>query len=281
MHEDAHDSSPGSGGRAPSATLDGMTTAVFAATGAIGSGTARVLAGYGAHVVVSGRDGGRAKELANDIQGRGGRATAAAVDATDPREVDAHLAEIIATRGRLDGVFNAIGLPPRELGYPARSADVDADIFLRPVRTILWSTFLTARSGAQVMAEHGGGAVVTLSASLTGGAFANMAALTATCGAIEAMTRSLSGEFGPRGVRINCVRGDAMPETPTIQQTAVGQAALAGVALPDFDMGPPGPLGRPITVEETARAVAFMLSPAASGITSQTLTVSGTPMVGG
>ena len=251
---------------------------VFAATGAIGSVTARVLARQGAHVWLSGRDEARSKALAAEIQAEGGRATAHTVDATDPVAVDSYVDTITAEVGRIDGAFNAIGLPPAELGYPARSDDLDVETFLRPLQVILASTFLSSRSAARAMAATGEGSVVTLSASLTGGAFGHMAALTATCGAIEAMTRALSGEYAPQGVRVNCVRGDAMPETSTIQQTGAAQARLAGGEPGPM---PSGPLGRPLTVAETAQTVAFLLSDAASGMSSQVLTVSGSPLAGG
>lgn len=259
--------------------LDDRTVAVFAATGQIGGITARTLAAHGAHVVVSGRDGDRAAALADAIIADGGQATAAIVDATDPKAVDVHLADVAAAHG-LHGCVNAIGLTPAALGYPARSGELDPEVFLRPFRTIVTSQFLTSRSAAEVMGAAAGGAVVTLSASLTGGPFPFMASLTGACGAIEAMTRSLSGEYGPAGVRINCVRADAMPETTTIQQTGAGQARLAGLD-PDASMPDPGPLGRPLTVAQTAEVIAFLLSDAASGTASQTFTVSDRPMVGG
>lgn len=259
--------------------LDDRNICVFAATGAIGGGTARVLAERGAHVWVSGRDERRAGALADDIVAAGGRATAHGVDATDPKAVDAYLDEVVAAAGSIDGCFNAIGLPPAELGYPARSDDLDIDVFMRPQQVILGSTFLTSRSAARAMTKTGGGSVVTLSATLTGGAYGYMAALSATCGAIEAMTRALSGEYAPQGVRVNCVRGDAMPETTTIQETGMAQAALHGLDAP-ADMSA-SPLGRPITVADTAKTVAYLLSDEASGLSSQVVTVSGNALAGG
>ena len=115
-----------------------------------------------------------------------------------------------------------------------------------------------------------------LSATLSGGAFAYMTGISAACGAIEAMTRSMAGEFGPSGVRVNCVRGSAMPETRTIQETGAGQAALRGGPM---QMAMP-PLGRPITVAETANTACFLASDAASGMTGQIVTVCAGQFVG-
>lgn len=87
---------------------------------------------------------------------------------------------------------------------------------------------------------------MTLSATLSGGTFGYMAGISANCGAIEAMTRSLAGAFGPAGVRVNCVRGDAMPDTRTIQETQAGQAQLADLDPAEMQL-PPGPFGRAVT----------------------------------
>jgi NAD(P)-dependent dehydrogenase (short-subunit alcohol dehydrogenase family) len=245
---------------------------VFAATGAIGAQTARVLAREGARVWLSGRDRARLEVLGEEI----GAAGAHAVDATDPAAVEAYVGGL----SRVDGVFNAIGLTPAQLGYPARSAELDLDTFMRPQQVILLSTFLTSRTAGARMAAEGGGAVVTLSASLGGLAIPFMAALTATCGAIEAMTRSLAAELSPGGVRVNCVRGDAMPETTTIQETMAGTARVLGIAPEALPPMPPTALGRPLTVADTAATVAFLLSDLASATTAQVVDVGGQVLPG-
>lgn len=249
--------------------LTGKQILVFAASGAIAGQVARTCAAQGATVWVSARRGDAAEKLATTIAEEGGSAHPAVVDATDPDAVAAHVADVVAQAGHIDVVFNGIGARPAALHYPARLADLDLDGFLAPIRLIVGSQFLTSRAAGLVMADQGHGAVVTLSATLSGMTAAHMANLTAACGAIEAMTRSLAGELGPRGVRVNCVRGSAMPETSTIAETGAGQAAITG-APPDF--GTP-PLGRPITVAETAATAAFLASDLASGTTGQTLTV--------
>jgi enoyl-[acyl-carrier-protein] reductase (NADH) len=77
-------------------------------------------------------------------------------------------------------------------------------------------------------------------------------------------------------VRVNCVRGSGMPETRTIQETVAGQIALTGqppkMSLP--------PLGRPITVAETASTAAFLMSDLSSGMTGQVVTVCAGAFVG-
>ncbi len=242
---------------------------VFAASGAIAGGVARTCAEQGATVWLSARGGAAGVALAAATTGAGGGAHAARVDATDRAEVDAHVAAVAAEAGRVDAVFNGIGGRPADLAYPRRLADLDLDDFLAPIGRIVGSQYLTSRAAGLVMARQGHGSVVTLSATLSGMAAAHMANITAVCGAVEALTRSLAGELGPSGVRVNCVRGNAMPETRTIVETGAGQAAITG-GPPEF--GVPA-LGRPITVAETAATAAFLASDLASGTTGQVLTV--------
>lgn len=115
------------------------------------------------------------------------------------------------------------------------------------------------------MKRRGSGTILTLSATLSGGTFEYMARVSVACGAIEVMTQALAAEFGPSGIRANCVRGSAIPETRTIQETGAGVAAVSDRTP---QMGVP-PLGRPITVEETVKAVVFLASDLASGMTAQ------------
>jgi len=145
-------------------SLESKNVVVFAATGSIGGVTAKHLAAQGAHVFVSGRDDAALKELVEDIAGAGGQATAAVVDAIDEVAVTAYL-DGVAGAGRIDGVFNAVGATPEQLGYPAVSTELDLDTFFRPLHLILGSTFLTSRVAAKHMAAQGGGSIVTLSAS--------------------------------------------------------------------------------------------------------------------
>lgn len=246
--------------------LDSKNVLVFAATGDIGSQAARHFAAEGAHVWISGRNTAKLQQIAEAIRAAGGTVNCDEVDATDDAAVTAYV-ERVAAAGSIDGVFNAIGGHPADLGYPAFSNTQPLDQFMIPLQRIVGSQFLTSRAAAQKMTS--GGAVVTLSATLSGMTAANMAGISAACAAIEGLTRALAGDYGPAGVRVNCVRGSGMPETRTIQETVGGQIALTGqppkMALP--------PLGRPITVGETVSTAAFLLSSAASGMTGQVVTV--------
>lgn len=253
---------------------------VFAATGAISSGVAKQCATEGATVWLSGRDQAQLALLAGQITEQGGTAQIDVVDALDESAIQAYVDRVATEAGQIDGVFNGIGGRPETLGYPQLTLNQSAHDFMLPLQHIVLSQFLTARAVAKHMVQQGRGAIVTLSATLSGMAAANMAGISAACGAIEAMTRALAGDFGPAGVRVNCVRGSAMPETRTIQETSAGQLAIVGMPATQMpDMALP-PLGRPITVADTASTTTFLLSDHASGMTGQVVTVCAGQFVG-
>jgi 3-oxoacyl-[acyl-carrier protein] reductase len=241
---------------------------VFAATGAIAGSVAATLAARGMHVHCSALDGTRLRGLVDAIRESGGLASATTVDATDPSAVRAYVDKVHDETGRVDVVFNGIGGRPSTLGYPARTLEQPLDQFMLPLNKLVGSQFLTAREAARHMITRGSGSIVFLSATLSGGRFANMAGITAACGAIETLTGALAGDVGPHGVRVNCVRANAMPETRTIQETFAGQVALVGVP-PTM---PPSLSPRPLTVSDTADVVAFLASDAGQGVRGQILT---------
>lgn len=243
---------------------------IFAAYGAISRGVAKVFAAHGATVWLSGRKSDPLEVLAAEIRAEGGTPHIHILDATDSDAVNRYVQTVAEQAGRIDIAFNGIGGRPSDLGYPQVSTTTPFNHFLIPLQTIVGSQFLTARATGAVMAQQPGGAIVTLSATLSNMTAPYMAGITAACGAVEALTRSLAGEFGHAGVRVNCVRGSAMPETRTIQETGAGQMALGNSPA----MTPP-PLGRPITVTETAKTAAFLASDLSSGMTGQVVTVCG------
>ncbi len=240
---------------------------IFAANGAISRGVAKAMAAEGAVVHLAAIRPDELAALVADIEAEGGTAHLTRVDATDPTAVRNVVDTVVAEAGRIDITFNGIGGRPRDLGYPAASLETPLADFLLPLTKIVGSQFLTAREVARRMTA--GGSIISLSATLSGGAFGRMAGISAACGAIETMTNALAAEFGSQGIRVNCVRGSAMPETRTIQETAAGQAALLGAPMP---MSMP-PLGRMITVADTAKAAVFLASDLSSAMTAQMVTV--------
>lgn len=250
--------------------LKGKTAVVFAANGAIGSAVARRFRLDGAKVHISGRNSDALEKLGAEID-----AAPRLVDATDENQVQAYFKHL-ADRGETpDIVFNAIGPRAADAEYARPAATLSREKFLLPLETIVWSQFLTARTAAGALAaQNRPGSIVTLSASLSGQFIPFMSGITAACGAVEALTRTLAAEFGRAGIRINCVRAGGMPETRTIRETTARMVETMGVA-PEEAAQPTvtNVLGRPLRVEETADAVAYLASDRSSGVAGQVINV--------
>lgn len=228
-------------------------------------------------MLLSGRNRARLDALQQTITHSGGTAESAVLDATDAAAVRAYIAQADAA-GRIDAAFNGIGLRATEGAYGTASASLAPAEFLRPLEVIAGSVFLTSALAGAAMAARGAGSVVTLSATLSGTAVPRMAGITAACGAIEAFTRSLAAEFGPSGVRVNCVRSTALPATRTIRETNARFHAELGLTGP-AESPAENLLGRALTVADVAAATVFLFSAAAAGLTGQLVNVCGGTML--
>lgn len=192
--------------------LKNKVAVIYGAGGAVGGAVARAFAEDGASVFLTGREGAPLDALTRDILGAGGTAEAAKVDALDEQSVDEHLEYVVAKTGRVDISFNAIGNTDANiLGTPL--AEMDVEQFALPISTYLRSYFLTARAAARHMIPNKSGVIMTVTTlhsrtglPLAGGYGPAQAAK-------EALTRELSAELAPRGIRVVGLRPQAMPES--------------------------------------------------------------------
>jgi NAD(P)-dependent dehydrogenase (short-subunit alcohol dehydrogenase family) len=191
--------------------LQDKVAVIYGAGGAIGSAVARAFASEGARLFLTGRLQAPVEAVAKDIVSAGGSAEAAEVDALDEQAVDRHLQSVIVQAGRVDISFNAVGIPDTKiLGVPL--VEMDAEQFSLPITTYATSYFLTARLAARHMIPNKSGVIMTVTAlpsrkgtPLNGGYGPAMAAK-------EALTRDLSAELAPQGIRVVSLRPHGMPE---------------------------------------------------------------------
>ncbi len=244
---------------------------IYGAGGAIGGAVARAFASEGAELFVTGRRPGPVDAVAQDVVSAGGCAEAATIDAVDEQAVDRHLQYVIARAGRVDISFNAVGVTDAGiLGVPL--AEMDAGQFARPIATYTMSYFLTARLAARHMIANKSGVIMTVSAlparkgtPLNGGYGAAQAAK-------EALTRDLSAELAPSGVRVIGLRPHGMPETATMRDAYEAHAAsrMTWEQFQEYLASTTHPR-RVMTLPEVANVAAFMASDKASGMTGTTV----------
>jgi 3-oxoacyl-[acyl-carrier protein] reductase len=239
--------------------LKDKNAVIYGAGGHMGSAIAYAFARDGASVFLTGRTQSKLEAVVKEIAAMGGTAEAAHVDALDPQAIEQHLEALIKKAGQIDISCNAIWIRGDLQGTPL--INMSCEDFTLPILTGVKTHFLTATAAARHMVKKRSGVILTISASsaelsgrdrryhLTGG-FAT------ACAAIEALSHSLAGELGPQGIRVVCLRSNAIPETWPSDNPEVRTYMENGTVL-----------GRLPTLDEVANAAVFMVSDRASAMT--------------
>ncbi len=241
--------------------LKGRTALVTGSTSGIGQATAIGLAARGAHVLVVGRNGQRAKDVVAEIEDGGGSASfnlTTLADLASAQELVEWAKE--AGDGHVDILINNAGVAFLGPSEAATEAEFD-ETFALNVKVPL---FLVA-SLAPAMAERGWGSIVNISTMVASFGQAGMALYGASRAALELLTKAWAAEYGPRGVRVNAV---APGPTRTRMMEAVPAETVTSLAL----LAPAGRVAEP---EELASAIVFLASDDASFVRGVTLAVDG------
>jgi len=200
----------------------------------------------------------------------GARVFGAEVDALDEGAVAAHLQQVVDQAGHVDISFNAIGLPDA-VGVPF--TEIDVERFQHPIAAYTTSYLLTARLAARRMIPNKSGVIMTVTAlhsrtglPLVGGYGPAMAAK-------EALTRDLSAELAPHGIRVVGLRPQGMPETRTIRDAFEPRAKATGMTWEQWQefLASRTHPRRLMTLEEMANIAAFLASDNASAMTGTTV----------
>jgi NAD(P)-dependent dehydrogenase (short-subunit alcohol dehydrogenase family) len=245
---------------------------IYGAGGGIGGAVARAFAREGAEVFLTGRKLAPVEVVASDVVAAGGSAGAAQVDALDEKAVDEHLQSVIETAGRLDISFNAIGIPDAKiLGVPL--VELEVEQFSLPITAYATSYFLTARLAARRMVPNGSGVIMTVTALLSRTGAPVVGGYGPAQAAKEALTRNLSAELAPQGIRVVGLRPQGMLETRTIKNAFEPRAKATGMTWEQWQelLASRTHPRRLMTLEEMANVAVFMASDRASGMTGTTV----------
>src|SRR6266511_3074539 len=228
--------------------LKDKVAVIYGAGGAIGGAVARAFAPEGAKLFLTGRHLAPVEAVAKDVVSAGGSAEAAEVD--------------------------AIGLPNPKIRVPL--VELDVEQFSLPIATYTRSYFVTARLAARRMVANRSGVIMTVTAVLSrtgvpfvgGGGPANAA--------VEALTRGLSAELAPQGIRVVGLRPQGIPETGRIKESFELYAKASGVTWEQFHELTAGRTHtrRLSTLAELANVAVFMASDQASGMTGTVVNLS-------
>jgi len=243
--------------------LEDKNAVIYGAGGAIGGAVAHAFAREGARVFLAGRTHEKLEVVASDIGAAGGSAEVAVLDALDEQAVEEHIGEVVEQAGSLDVSFNAISIRDVQL-IPL--VELSREDFMRPIETGVSAHFLTARAAGRRMAGQGSGVILTLSSSAVRayvvGVHVGCFGIAGT--AIEALTKQLATELGPRGIRAVCLGPEGIPESWESISTEGWSAPPEEVeaALKDRSL-----LGRVTTLADLGNAAAFLASDLAGATT--------------
>ena len=252
--------------------LKDKVAVVYGAGGGIGGAVARAFASEGAQVFLTGRNLPPVEAVAKDITAAGGSAEAAEVDALNEQAVDEHLQSVVNTAGRIDISFHAVGIPNAGIvGVPL--VELDVEQFALPITTQARSYFLTARLAGRRMVPNRSGVIMTVTALHSREGIPLVGGYGPAQAAKEALTRDLSAELAPHGIRVVGLRPQAMPETRTIRDGFEPRAKATGMTWEQFQemLASRTHPRRLMTLEEMANTAVFMASDKASGITGTTV----------
>jgi citronellol/citronellal dehydrogenase len=257
----------------PMHTMIDLTGRVAVITGGgtgIGAATARLCALHGADVVVAGRRPEPLQETAGNIEAETGRrCLPMPTDVRDEDQVQRLIDSAVSELGRIDILVNNAGGSSL-----ARLAELTTKMWDRSFALNVDAIYYATREAGRYFLEQGSGAIINISSLAGISGVMSGAHYSAAKAALQMFTRVSAAEWGPKGVRVNCIAPGLIASELALEgwkKNNVDVAAItAGV-----------PLRRPGTPEEVANAIVFLASDAASYISGEVLAVGGGPQMGG
>lgn len=250
--------------------LEGKSAVVTGAASGVGRASALRFAEEGAKVVCADIAFDGAKETVRDIEAAGGTAVAVAADVTREDDVVAMIDASVERFGRLDILFNNVGVPTPRVG--ARVEDHTAEEFQRLVGINFGGVFFGSKHAVLRFKRQGGGGVILNTGSVAGLVGWGGAVYGATKGAVHQLTRAVAIEGAPFGIRANALCPAGMPYTNFL--AAGGHTGEDPDKLAE-QVGAQHPLGRPITAGDCAEAAVYLVSDRAANVTGVLLPIDG------
>jgi len=243
--------------------LAGKVAIVTGGSKGIGASIAKHLAAEGVSVVVNYVAGkSDAERVVSEITKTGGKALAVQANLAKGEDISRLFVETNKAFGRLDILVNNAGI------YEFRPLEqVDEEHFHKQFDLNVLGVVLASKEAAKYF-DGTGGSIINVSSLVSKSAVPNAVVYTATKAAVDAVTKALAKELGPRKIRVNAINPGMV-----ITEGVVS----AGLPESDFrkDLEARTPLGRIGQVDDIAPAAVFLASPESSWITGETLVIAG------
>lgn len=250
--------------------LAGKVAVITGGGTGIGEATALKLAEYGADIVVASRKVENLDRTAEQVRDLGRRALAHTADVRKPDECRQLIRTAVEQFGRIDILVNSAG---GSKSFPLE--DWNDEEFDNSIALNLRSVFELSREAALHMVRQGGGNIVNVSSLASEVAMPGLAPYGMAKAGVNNLTRTMAAHYGKHGVRVNCVCVSFVKSDGLVRAlAAIGRDA-------DEVAGSSNAIGRAGTPQEIAYPVLFLVSPAASFISGETLHLNGGPPVTG
>jgi len=238
--------------------LEGKSAVILGAAGRdnMGQVMARTFAREGARVMVAGRHEESLRAIADEVGGRH-----ATCDITRKADVEALADAAVQAFGRVDVAVNCTGW-----GLMAKLLDTTEEQIDRLTALQFKGPYFFLQVFADLMAQTGGGSIITMSSASVYALLYNHAAYIGTKAGADALVRCFANEFGARGVKVNSI-APGLTVTPMTERDT-GLPGLEDAFRKEY------PLGRIGTTEDIANA-ALWLATDESFLTGQVLQVNG------
>lgn len=244
-------------------SLKGKVALVTGASKGIGAAIARELAANGAAVAVN-YSGSKAaaEKLVNEINAGGGKAIAVQANLSDPESIGPLVEQTVKQLGPIDVLVNNAGI------YEFGPLEQITPEHYRKMFDLNVLGLLLTTKAAVAKFNPKGGSIINIGSVVGRMSFPNAAVYSATKGAVDSITVSLSKELGPRGIRVNALN-PGLILTEGVQQ--------AGIAGSDFETQAVAetPLGRAGQPQDVATTAVFLASDAAGWLSGQTIYAAG------
>lgn len=248
--------------------LQNKSAIIYGAAGSLGSTVAEKFAREGARVYLAGRTLDTLQKVADRIRLTGGHAEIEKVDALRESDVNAFVENVVKKEGKLDISICLIDFKDVQ---DIRLIDMNTEDFLRPVNIAIRSQFLTSTAAGRAMAKHGGGTILSLTATPGGIGYPMTGGFAIACAAMEAFVRNLGSELGAYNVRTVNLRSAGSPDSNVFKEAI---EKFPDVLKPVLDsMKSDTMLKRLPEMVDIANTAAFLASDLARSITGVTIDV--------
>lgn len=243
--------------------LAGTVAVVTGAGRGLGRAIAAGLAGFGAEVVLCGRNADTLTSTADELTAEGGKVWWKAADVSREEDVTALVDAVLERHGRVDTLINNAGINPI---YKA-AEHIDLDDWRNIIDVNLTGVYLCCRHFGNAMLERGRGSIISISSVAGHVGLRKTLPYGAAKGGVELMTKSLAIDWAAKGVRVNTI-------APGFFETDLTAGMRDHAALSERLLGQT-PMGRFGKAEELVGAAVFLASPASSYVTGQSIVVDG------